>query len=313
MVQDQLTEYISSQLKLGVSRDAVKSALIAAGWGADDVEDTLKKVGGGGSPVMQSPSTATTTPANTTSQVAAAKQPFTGGAFSVNSPSSSQSGQQSIRVSDLVSASGAAGPAAGAAKKTPASAAVTTGAVTGTKPKAAWGGRIASIAEIVVIVALGGLAGYLYFQNAGLATKVTALSGQSTDVTSQISGLNSQVQALNASNTALTAAAGSLTKENADLQTNLSFLAAPVSTGTSTPATTTVSVTGTLAQKRPSYILTTAYGVVVYVKNSADARVVAVLQPLVSSTAPAGPVELTGTHVQGSQYLTVTAVNGTPL
>jgi uncharacterized protein Smg (DUF494 family) len=44
MVQDSLVEYISSQMKAGISRDAIKASLVGAGWQAADVEDTLKKV-----------------------------------------------------------------------------------------------------------------------------------------------------------------------------------------------------------------------------------------------------------------------------
>ena len=46
MIQDQLVEYISSQMKLGVSRDAIKSALAGVGWQVADIEDSLKKVEG---------------------------------------------------------------------------------------------------------------------------------------------------------------------------------------------------------------------------------------------------------------------------
>ena len=56
MVQDQLVEYISSQMKLGIARDAIKSALVGVGWAPLDVEDTLKKVEGGAAPVRYSPS-----------------------------------------------------------------------------------------------------------------------------------------------------------------------------------------------------------------------------------------------------------------
>ena len=55
MVQDQLVEYISSQLKLGVARDTVKSALVGVGWAQLDVEDTLKKVEGGAAPLSGQP------------------------------------------------------------------------------------------------------------------------------------------------------------------------------------------------------------------------------------------------------------------
>ena len=53
MVQDQLVEYVSSQLKLGISRDAVKAALTGVGWAPLDVEDTLKKVEGAAAALAQ--------------------------------------------------------------------------------------------------------------------------------------------------------------------------------------------------------------------------------------------------------------------
>ena len=46
MVQDQLVEYVSSQIKLGISRDAIKSALVGVGWAPLDVEDTLQNAPG---------------------------------------------------------------------------------------------------------------------------------------------------------------------------------------------------------------------------------------------------------------------------
>lgn len=45
MVQDQLVDYISSQMKLGVPHESIKAALVGAGWVAADVDDTMKKVG----------------------------------------------------------------------------------------------------------------------------------------------------------------------------------------------------------------------------------------------------------------------------
>ena len=44
MVQESIVEYINAQMKLGVSRDTIKTTLTGAGWVAADVEDTLKKV-----------------------------------------------------------------------------------------------------------------------------------------------------------------------------------------------------------------------------------------------------------------------------
>lgn len=191
MVQDQLVDYISSQMKAGVSREAIKAALVGAGWVAADVEDTFKKVEG----VAKTAPPASTALAGTSpsgaSPASAAFKPAAmigGGAVKSGEP-------QSIRVSDLVSASAAAnlstGAGAGFGKSTsttktqqPAGLAVT--ARMGADPKSAHGGRVMMIIGIVVIIVLGGLAGYLYFQNNNLASQVASLGSQSTGVTSQI-------------------------------------------------------------------------------------------------------------------------------
>jgi hypothetical protein len=319
MVQDQLVEYISSQLKLGVSRDAVRTALLAAGWAAGDVDDTLKKVENGSG----------TKPAATASPAAS------GGAGKSAEP-------QTIRVSDLISASVGApqtGVSPGGAARAKAVAEKAVGKDAGEKksmfarfkgsiPSGAGKQKVAGvntgmsavvtagrsrhivmIVGIVVILALGGLAGYLYFQNNNLAAKVASLAGESAGVTTQIATLNGNITALNTSNTALAAQVNSLMAENANLLLNLSFVAVPTAstTGAGTPAAENVSVNGMLTKVKTSYVLTTQYGVAVYVKNSSDAAVAAALKPLVDSTST---VTLAGTHVPGSAYLTVTSVNG---
>ena len=170
-------------------------------------------------------------------------------------------------------------------------------------------GHVMMIVGIVLIILFAGLAGFLYWENSGLAAKVASLGGQSAGVTANLSSLNDQVQALTASNTALAAQEATLTAQNDDLLNNLSFIAVPLN-ASGTPASSTVSVNGTLTGGKSSYVLTTAYGVVVYVRNVKDASVTAALAPLVGSTST---VQLTGTHVAGSQYLTVTGVNGAAL
>ena len=55
MIQASLVEYIASQLKAGVSRDAVRSALIGVGWQAADVDDTFKKVDADMKPAAAAP------------------------------------------------------------------------------------------------------------------------------------------------------------------------------------------------------------------------------------------------------------------
>ncbi len=308
MVQDQLVEYISSQMKLGVSRETIKATLTSAGWAVADVEDTLKKVEGGAAKpaVIASTTPGTATPSSVMPMGTSPKPASTPTSFS---PSVAGGGAakgaepQTIRVSDLVSASVVAGPFADPTKSAVKKNSPIDPTRIGGVPRS---GRVMMIVGIIIIVVLGALAGYLYFQNNGLAAQVASLGAQSADVASRVSSLNAQVQAFDASNTALTAQVASLTGENADLLTNLSFAALPP-LSSSTPASETVSISGTLTGGKSSYALTTQYGVVVYVKNAMDANVAAALKPLLASTST---VSLVGTHVPGSQYITVTAVNG---
>ncbi len=319
MVQDQLVEYISSQMKLGVSRETIKAALTGAGWAVMDVEDTFKKVEGGGKPAVIASTTPASAAAATATPLSAMSTGISPKPMSSTVPASFSSsasaaggtgggavksaGPQTIRMSDLVSANVAASPVTSSTKSALPKNQPLGSVSIGGAPK---NGRIMMIVGIVIIVALGALAGYLYFQNNGLAAQVASLSAQSADVTSHVSSLNAQIQAFDVSNTALTAQVAMLTAENADLLTNLSFAAVPpLSSGT--PASETVSVSGTLTGGKASYALTTQYGVVIYVKNATDVNVAAALKPLLASTST---VSLTGTHVPGSQYITVTAVNG---
>lgn len=309
MVQDQLTDYISSQMKLGVSRDAIRSALIAAGWAAGDVEDTLKKAENVNSPTARAMKPSPPMGDGAPSGGAA----IMGGANAV--PKAAD--PQSIRVSDLVSAtdvmSAAGSFGKSISKNERAKPAAAGRAATEVNPgllEKKQGGSIMMIAGIMIILGLTGLAGFLYFQNSGLAAKVAALSSKSADVASRVASFKSEVQALNATTTALAAKVASLTEENRELQANLSFMGKTL-TGSSATSSETVSISGTLtAGKSPYYTLTTRYNVIVSVANSKDVRVDAALKPLVNSTSS---VKLTGTHVPGSGFITVTAVNGAAL
>lgn len=308
MVQDQLVEYISSQMKLGVSRDAIKAALSGAGWAQVDVEDTLKKMEGLTKPA------APATPAIANAMGQAPTGGFVKPASSSSPASfspSSMTQQQSIKVSDLVSASPAAiksvevkGPEAKNAKvqqMKPVDLSKLS------MPPEKKSGFVMKIVGIVLILALAALAGFLYWQNSGLTAKIATIGGTSTDVSSRVSALTAQVQAQGASSTALAAEVVSLTTANALLRTNLSFVAAPSGATTSSE---TVSISGKLSVAKAVYTLTTSYGVLVSVQNSKDAKVIAAFTALATST---DPVELTGTHVLGSQFITVTSVNGVGL
>jgi hypothetical protein len=170
-------------------------------------------------------------------------------------------------------------------------------------------GMILSILAVVLIVLLGGFAGYLFVQNNGLQSQLqSAQSGQQGQgaAQTQLSAAQQQVQTLTASNTTLTAQVASLTAANQDLTTNLSFFTVPAnspSLATSSP----VSVSGILAAGlgKNTYMITTTYGVKAYVKNSAIAAVATALQPLLGTN-----VQLTGTYLPGTPNIVVESVNG---
>ena len=291
MVQEQLVDYISSQMKLGVARDTIKSALISAGWLAADVEDTLKKIEGN-------------KPAQPVAQPA---QPAARGAAFPGLSQSSSSSPQTIKVSDLVSASAASSPMASRTSAAPVDLSKFDGKVKGNtfeavKPAATSGGgkTIMMIVGGLLILGLGGLSYYFYSQESGLASQVATLNNQSGGVNNQLAALQAQ---MNASTTALAAEISSLTAANADLALNLSFFAVPIGTSTSTAATPLpVTISGSLSGGK-QYAITTPRGAKILIANSADAKISAELKPLVGQT-----VKLEGTYVEGSDQITVNSV-----
>lgn len=324
MIQDQLVEYVSSQMKLGVSRDAIKSALVGVGWQAVDVEDTLKKVEGvkvqpmavvaQPQPVAQKPSLQVAQSMPSGVSMSKPSAPFASFSPSDIVGGTKNVSSQPVRMNDFVSGSSQDQTKKFFDKK-PAStehgnAAVMAGGASEYPPKAK-GGKVMKIIEAVVIVGLAALSGFLYFQNGALSAKVNGLGGQSADVASQISNLTAQVQSFTTSDANLNAQVASLTAENADMEANLSFVAVPVtdSSSVAVATTTTTQVSGVLRGGGSAlYVVTTSYGVKVYVKNSSDAKVSAALTPLIGDN-----VQLSGTHLVGSANLTVTSVNGLSL
>ncbi len=316
MVQDQLVDYVLSQLKLGISRDAVRSALIGVGWAPLDVDDTLKKVEGGAAPAPAQPAASP--------NFVSFSAPGT-----VASPAKNPE-PQTIRVSDLVSAIAPASSAPlGATPKSVApgtteAAKITTMAKTppskgsplGTVPTFTMGAAqkkkgigILDVSLIVLVVLLGALAGYLFFKNSGLISQIQIQGGQQgVAQSSAVAVAAAQVQALNASNTALMAEIASLTATNEDMKANLSLLAAPAGFSSSSgPAEISLSGTLSAGLGKNTYIITTPYGVKAYVKNSSNSAVAAALQPLLGTT-----VTISGTSVPGAPNVTVTSVNGSP-
>ncbi len=323
MVQDQLVDYISAQVKAGASKETIKSALLGVGWQAADVEDSFKKFEGSAPAVAATgfkPAAVTAQPtvtvAGPTTKAASAFPASTNAMASPaaarpavqSSPMNSGPGPQVIRMSDLVSASDGPMSTMGVAQKkdaaAPAKMATTmTSMPTGSSSKK---GMTMSIIGGVVILVLLGLSGYLYMQNNSLSGQISSLSGQSSSVTSQVASLTSQVNALTASSTALAASTTALMASNQELMTELSFYAVPAGT---TATATPISITGVVnVNTAKNYFVVGTYGGKIFIGNSKAAGVGTALQPYVGSSTQLG-----GTFVPGSDSMTLTSVNGTSL
>lgn len=304
MVQDQLVEYITSQIKAGVRPETIKATLVAAGWQSVDVDDTLKKV--------QGPAVA----------AGVAAQPMTGAGPKPIATAKAE--PQTIRVSDLVSASSSTTSMSASAAKpvdtraqsakqflTPTSSPGATSyqstTTTTTRSSVSRGPITIEIILGVLMVAFGAVAAYFFFANMGLSNQVATLTAQSTGVSTQVTTLQNQ---LDASTTALIAQAASATAQSQDLALDLSFYAVP--TGVPATPTTTTMLDGTVSGGGTGklYVITTAYGAKVPVANSKDPKVVSLLQPLVGTNTS---VPFGGAYTPGVDSITLTVINGASL
>ncbi len=304
MIQEQLVDYISSQIKLGVSQDAIKATLTGAGWAIADVEDTFKKINETGAMAKPAASSSAEISFSASIPTVAAKTPAKAGE------------PQTIRVSDLVSASSASAVSAAASaqpKISPlsqgtvsSSKTTTTQTVTTSNKKTGGTFPVMTVVWIVLVIIFAGLAGYFFFENMSLSSRVGTANTQSQDITSQISSLQTQVKAFTASSTGMAAQIASLGESNGQLQTELSFFVVPSSGAT----TTDVSLNGIVSGGKPTFILTTSDGVKVSIKNSADVSVRSALQAFASSSQQ---VQITGTYVPGTAVIIALSANGTSL
>ena len=318
MIQDQLIEYIDSQLKTGISAETLKTTLVGAGWQAADVDDTMKKV--------QAPQGASaSTPASAAPSIAqmAAQAKPQASAQPMMQP-------QVIRVSDLVSTSSASPTkvnpmSAGIAKTAPSSSAqpmqvasaktdavitriAAAGAASGSGvstigPKKSHAIETETILGILM-VAFGVAAAFFFFENQTLSKQITALNTTSSGATSQLSTLQSQ---LATATTTFEAELASSSAMNDQLALNLSFSVVPPGMVATTTSTSILKGTVTGGGKYP-YVITTSYGAKVSVANSKAAEVVTLLQPLVGASSTI--TQFAGTYVPGVANITLTAVNG---
>ncbi len=307
MIQNQLIDYISAQMKAGMSKEAITAALSGAGWQAGDIDETMKKMESESAGVAMSGQPGAIEAAKTSIQpavtaAAAAKQPVVvkpdiiGG---VNPARPAAVSQPVIKVSDFVGAGAAASSPAKTVMKTQTTGIGSASIAMGSSaPK---GGKILMVVEIVLILALAGLSIFLYTQNSSLSGQLSTLNAQGGSVATQITTLTNQVKTLTTQNTSSSASISALTAQNSDLSTNLSLLVAPANaTGTMTGT-----VAGVASGAGANWIITTDQNVKLTVKNANEANVSSALAQVAGKSA-----QFTGTYTPATKIFAVTMVNG---
>lgn len=276
MVNPQLVTYCESQIKLGATKEQIKSALIGAGWPAPDVEDSLNNVASPGRGIS--------------AQAAPA-----------------QKSAATISVNDLISNSSIT---AAPVKTTVAPAKGQPKIEDGERFVAPSKSHSSIILPIVLglvaaICAAGAI--YFYVQNKALQDKVSLLNTSSDSASAanaKVADLSAQIATLTKAQDDLKAQITALTDANSGFIKELSFFAIPPASASSTDAVP-VDFTGVVGGGKVQYTVTDTNGVKVSVANSKNVKVDAVLKPLLGTSA-----QISGTHLLGSSSITVTSVNG---
>lgn len=274
MAQQQLVDYIKQQIGLGVTRETITGSLRDAGWTESDIREAMAGLSPQSSPGAASP------PAKAQS---VAKPTET-------SPKSDR-GIPTVTI-DIVE------PRKGESVFQPEAEAVPDPgsliALAASKKKS-HKGVVLGIVFGALIILFGGAGAFFYMKGEDAEKRLTALGAEHAAQKGEIEALTKAVAEL-------TDAKAILANENTDLLNQLSvFRTAGMPAG----ASAGITVRGVVAFEKNQYTLTTNKGIVLFVKNSRDAKLDAILNPLAGNEA-----EITGTHPLGSRDVTVTAVNG---
>ncbi len=328
MVNQQLVDYIKQQFQVGVSKDAVMQALKGAGWQDAEVADAMAAVSpsvagvsslvtgsaGGmaaGSPAgsvsslgaqpgametQKSPSFGAASSPLSAFAVKPAVQPSVPSIKPIEQPAIQQKVSPFSAKPSSFSVDSLFSPKAGSTPAFQPSGAAFDASGTESGKKSSHGMTALVIILIVVIAGLLVAGGVLYKKNSDLAIQLSSSSGGGA------AAADAQIKTLTGNVNDLTAKTASLIADNEDLKSQLAFLfSATAKAGDEV----TLTLRGALATSSKGFILMTSQGVAITVKNSKDATVAAGLTPLAGTT-----ISLTGTHVMGTNTMTVTAVNG---
>lgn len=322
----QLKDYIVEQTKLGVSKDTVKSTLLGAGWKEDDINQAVTEAESGPQeiaplkpaslvqPIQPAQQVKPAQPAQQTQPVQQTKPAETSQAFKpVNAPgqfsTTAKNSPVSFITSDIFQPKSEpvfqpSGAKSQTSSNSPEAKPQVISVTQNDKSAAGMSGKILPIfLGVVSVILLGGNV-YFFLENGDLRSKFDSLNSGKVSSENQTTSFESQAASLAADKKTLTDEVDSLNKTIVDLNSQISIFAAPAENASATSVSFDVS--GTLGGGgKFLYSLTTSKNIVLFVKNSKDAKVNSALKPLLSTS-----VQLGGTHEAESNYLTVETVNG---
>lgn len=283
MIQKQIVDYAKSQISVGVGRDAIREALVGAGWTGQDINDSFATL-------------------DAVSSNKSAVQDF----FPVKSASSEPARGGVIMVNDLISGiklDGSVGVKN--ERQSKSTGADKDMAVKTDKP----GSRLISGDKSKMAVIVLGIAAavfaiaavFLYAQNGSLKAQIRAGNDQ---INSRVGDLESKLAGATKDRDSLNSQIASISKNNQDLSDTLNFFVVP--NGKTSADEADFSLTGLLGGSGKSgYTVVASSGIKVFVKNSKDAKVDAALKNLTGNS-----VQISGKHAYGTRDVTVSAVNG---
>ncbi|MDO8504940.1 MAG: hypothetical protein Q7S36_03775 [Candidatus Liptonbacteria bacterium] len=298
MANQQLNDYVAGQKLAGVTEENIKKTLKEVGWPDVEIEASMRS----GKPMA-----ATAFPSGGNEPVKAENR--------VEPKKETMNFEAMINPSQMTSFPGSqANFKAKGADMNQKTAGVYAAAPVSARKKSI----LPWILVIIFMLALAGGGVFFYLKTNSLSGEVSALTASNTSLSEELSKLkNSGTSATDELNIELTALKADATEANMELSLFVVPQAASetpaVASGTPATASGTVAqateftLKGLIGFSKSQYTLTTAKGITLFVKNSKDPKLDAVLKPLVGATA-----ELKGTHMPGSFDITAVAVNGTP-
>ncbi len=321
----QLKDYIVEQTKLGVSKDVVKSTLLGAGWKEDDINQAVTEAESGPQEIAPLKPASLVQPAQQASQGQSTQQtqaaqpakpaevlqafkpvnmPASSGPVAKNSPVPFVTSDIFQPKSEQVFQSSVAKIQTQTTSNPMENKPQVVSMAQNNKLSAGISGKVLPISlGVISIILLGGNV-YFFLQNGDIRSKFDSLNSGKVSSENQTTSFESQATSLAADKKTLTDEVDSLNKTIVDLNSQISIFAAPAENASATSVSFDVS--GTLGGGgKFLYSLTTSKNIVLFVKNSKDAKVNSALKSLLSTR-----VQLGGTHEAESNYLTVETVNG---